>query len=106
MRDWDELSELEHSKYENFLDSALIFSGSSRAEYLALDLRTYRSDDDSYDIFLLCINHSSIFLVGRDFFQFALDFCLGSEALKRLSDYEVIHEKSLSNSPVREIVIP
>ena len=96
MRDWGELSELEHSDYENLLASAFILGGSSRAEYIIWDLRTYQSEDDSYDIFLLRIDEPSMHLIGRDFFQFIRDFCLGTEALRRLPENYWINPQEIS----------
>jgi hypothetical protein len=86
MRDWGDLSELDCLKYETLLTSAFVFGGTCRAEHFIWDLRTYRADDDSYDIYLLRIDDPSTYLVGRDFFRFVRNFCLGTEAFSKLPE--------------------
>lgn len=69
------------------LDSAFTFGGNDA--YTALwDLRTYGEIDQSYDIYwtLSSIYPGENYLVGRDFFEFVRDFCLGEKP------YEVLPE--------------
>ena len=74
------------SEYKKLLNSSLVFGGSSREESFLWDLRTYRDSDKSYDIYLTCIDYPEFFLVGRDFFEFIENFCLGTKAFEILPE--------------------
>jgi hypothetical protein len=61
----------------SLLGSAFVFGGSSRQEDLFWDLRTYSESDQSYDIYLARLGSVSPVLIGRNFFDFVHDICLG-----------------------------
>lgn len=71
---------------ESLLNSAFVFGGTSRAESFLWDLRTYNETDQSYDIYLARIDDSHVYLVGRDFYEFVRDFCLGMKAFEVLPE--------------------
>lgn len=84
---------------EELLDSAFVFGGDSVWGNLGFwDLRTYSESDQSYDIYWIGTDllDEDAYLVGRNFFDFVQDFCLGTEAYKVLPDLkqpesQVIH---------------
>ena len=87
------------------LDSAFVFGDDSGA-YIALwDLRTYSEVDQSYDIYWTnsdCFN-GDIYLVGRTFYEFVKDFCLGTRAFEILPESmhpipETIYQSFTSSS--------
>lgn len=68
------------------LDAAFVF-GSGDGDHVALwDLRTYSELDLSYDIYWMTTDDfdGHIYCVGRDFFEFVRDFCLGNKAYEIL----------------------
>lgn len=70
------------------LDSAFVFGDNASADVVFWDLRTYRESDKSYDIYLAnsdCFD-GEIHQVGREFYEFICDFCLG------MKSYEVLPE--------------
>lgn len=82
-REWDR-------GVKSILDSAFIFGGNSVWEYIAFwDLRTYQKSDRSYDIYWMSTSFSGseddeTFYIGRDFFEFVVDFCLGTKVFEIL----------------------
>ena len=76
------------SKIENLLDSAFVFGGSDTLLVLFWDLRTYSETDENYDIYLARgEDFDGVYLVGRDFTKFVLDFCLGTKSHEILPKY-------------------
>lgn len=68
------------------LDSAFIFGGAPDADILFWDLKSYSIDDKSYDILLTKGNflEGELYKVGRDFYEFVCNFCLGMKGWKIL----------------------
>lgn len=69
----------------DLVNSAFVFGG---YDYFTVfwDVRTYKHEDDSYDIYWAldeCFQ-GEIFRVGRDFPEFIQEFCLGSALLESL----------------------
>lgn len=86
------------SKIENILDSAFAFGGSDTLLVLFWDLRTYSETDKNYDIYLARgEDFDGVYLVGRDFTQFVLDFCLGTKSHEILP--ELMHPSLQSLQP-------
>jgi hypothetical protein len=60
------------------LESGYAFGGTDRADSFMWDLTTYSEGDRSYDIYWVPDEGvEEITLVGRDFFEFVNEFCLG-----------------------------
>jgi hypothetical protein len=70
--------------------SAFVFGDYATGEYLLLwDLRTYRQEDESYDIYWVSRDMPEIddpILIGRDFFEFVQDFCYGTKRFESLPE--------------------
>jgi hypothetical protein len=71
----------------DLLDSAFVFGGYDDSIVL-WDLRTYQEDDHSYDIYWALSEDfmGDIYKVGRSFFEFIRDFCLGEKAFEVLPE--------------------
>lgn len=70
----------ESSEIEELLNNAYLFGGAPGRISLIFDLRTYREQDRSYDIYAIgCEDPFSCYL-GRDFFEFVRDICMGDLA--------------------------
>jgi hypothetical protein len=70
------------------IDSAFIFDFTPGGDCLLWDLRTYSEEDESYDIYLVPGNEmEATYLIGRNFFEFVRDFCLGQKSHKVLPQY-------------------
>jgi hypothetical protein len=68
------------TEYIELLNSALIFADSNGEAVIFWDLRTYKSTDDSYDIYwysLDCPDAEIPIKLGRSFTDFICDFCYG-----------------------------
>lgn len=78
-RQWDR-------QIQTLLNSALMFGGDDRVNIALWDLRTYEESDKSYDIYWVKYDdfEDEIYRVGRIFFDFVHDFCLGRKSYKRL----------------------
>jgi hypothetical protein len=69
------------------LDSAFVFGGDYNLNIVFWDLRTYDSDR-SYDIYWAARYFDGhILKVGRGFYEFIKNFCLGSRSLELLPEY-------------------
>lgn len=68
------------------LDAAFIFGDDSGAHVALWDLRTYSESDLSYDIYWMASDEfdGNIYRIGRNFFEFVRDFCLGNKAYEIL----------------------
>lgn len=71
------------------LDSAFVFGDNSDSEVPMWDLRTYSQLDQSYDIYISRTEDFSgdIYKVGRDFYEFICEFCLGEKSYKVLPEW-------------------
>ena len=87
-----EFPEPQHGKKMNveslneLLNSAFVFGTNSICDIAFWDLRTYSDSDRNYDIYFANSDYfgGDIYLLGRDFYEFVRDFCLG------LKSYEVL----------------
>ena len=94
-------------KIENLLDSAFVFGGSDTLLVLFWDLRTY-SKDGNYDIYLARgEDFDGVYLVGRDFTEFVLDFCLGTKSHEILPEYMHPSLRSLQPTftPIPQLIV-
>ena len=91
-----EFPDPEHGKMMNveslkqLLNCAFVFGGNPMSDTVFWDLRTYSDSDKSYDIYLAnadCFD-GGIYLVGRDFYEFVRDFCLGLKSYKFLPAFK------------------
>jgi hypothetical protein len=79
---------LNMTSLKKLLDSALIFGDNSTEDVVFWDLRTYDQVDKNYDIYIAnsdCFD-GEVHKIGRDFYEFVRDFCLG------MKSYEVLPE--------------
>ena len=76
------------AEIQKTLDSAFFFADNSNAHLVFWDLRTYSESDRSYDIYITYLDcfEGEFYQIGRDFFEFVRDFCLG------MKSYEVLPE--------------
>jgi hypothetical protein len=77
-------------KYIELLKSALILAEFNGDRAIFWDLRTYQTDDDSYDIYWCSINCPDAevpILIGRDFNDFIQNFCYGKLAYELIPDF-------------------
>jgi hypothetical protein len=67
------------SNLQSLLENGFVFGDDFGANIAIWDLRTYSDLDKSYDIYWIDIDASDkdVYRVGRDFFEFVTDFCLG-----------------------------
>ncbi len=73
----DDLTMAKLEVIRHHLKSALIFGGNGKSQFCFWDLTTYKKLDDSCDIYLASWGSYDCCRVGRDFFTFVKDFCLG-----------------------------
>ena len=66
----------------DLLNNSFMFGDSTRSEIFLWDLRTYKSEDDSYDIHKIYLNSFSSDCVGRNFYEFVNNFCFSSDYLQ------------------------
>lgn len=74
----------------DLLDSAFIFGSEPSAISIFWDLRSYNKLDKSYDIYWVnsdCFS-GKIYKLGRDFYEFVCDFCLGTKSYEILPEEE------------------
>lgn len=79
--------DLWHKKCKEFnslLDRAYVFGSSCKQESYVWDLSTYGELDQSYNIYLISLGSPDIYLVGRDFYEFIRDYCLGNKVFELL----------------------
>ncbi|MEG4964018.1 MULTISPECIES: SMI1/KNR4 family protein [unclassified Microcoleus] len=73
-------SSLWSSEVKELLDNSYLFGGGCGLVACIFDLRTYREQDRSYDIYGVNCNHDFTCHLGRDFFEFVRDICIGERA--------------------------
>ncbi|MEG3936472.1 MULTISPECIES: WD40 domain-containing protein [unclassified Microcoleus] len=79
---------LDLESLNKLLSYAFVFGDNSCAEILFWNLESYSNLDNSCDIYLVRLDsfEGNLYQVGRNFFEFVCDFCLGTKA------YEVLPE--------------
>lgn len=85
----------EYSEYIKLLESSLIFGGSNGENIFLWDLRTYKSEDDSYDIYWysnISPDGDRPILIGRDFTDFICEFFYGQLPCSLISDFCINNE--------------
>jgi RNAse (barnase) inhibitor barstar len=67
------------NQLRNLLNNGFVFGNDFGANIAVWDLRTYSETDQSYDIYWIDIDSSdeNLHQIGRDFFEFVCNFCLG-----------------------------
>lgn len=83
---WPEHETSKAKELRGIFNSALLFGATPFEQELVWDLRTYSKTDKSYDIYLVKFDGPSAFKVGRNFYEFVCDFCLG------LKSHEILPE--------------
>lgn len=82
--------DLEYDKnLEELLNHSLGFGDDDGANMAIWDLRSYSELDESYDIYWIpndLLDDDTIYLIGRDFFEFVRDFCLGTKSAEIFPD--------------------
>ncbi len=76
------------SNFQSILANGFVFGDDFGANIAVWDLRTYSEIDESYDIYWIDIDASDDDLcrVGRDFFEFVTNFCIGQDAYHLLPE--------------------
>lgn len=85
------------------LDSSFVFGREPSANSIFWDLRTYNKSDNSYDIYWAnsdCFS-GDIYKIGRDFYKFVTEFCLGEESYKILPEKEWTPKETLAKTFTR-----
>jgi hypothetical protein len=74
------------SSFQSLLANSFVFGDDFGANIAVWDLRTYSVLDEGYDIYWIDIDASDeeLYRVGRNFFEFVNNFCLGQDALDLL----------------------
>jgi len=78
--------------YIQLLQSSFKFADDGIGAIIFWDLRTYSEVDDSYDIYWAgweIPESEDPVLIGRDFYEFVKEFCLGQKSYKVLPDPEI-----------------
>jgi hypothetical protein len=81
------------SKLQGLLENSYIFGdGSNKVEFV-FDLRTWSNIDQSYDIYGLNFSTCCFFQIGRDFFEFVRDCCIGEKIRREFPDLIYLGER-------------
>jgi hypothetical protein len=103
-RVWYPLEELEKNmnleSMADLLKGAFVFGEDCGAYIAIFDLRTYSESDCSCNIYWLKFPEfdGGIYCVGRDFFEFVCDFCLGTKSYEILPISICPHPSCLSHT--------
>jgi len=93
---------LEIESIRELLDAALVFGGSGSTDVVLWDLRTYSSEDKSYDIYMSRIeSFPGVCKVGRSFTEFVETFCLGVRPYDHFPDWTHPDPQALHRTFVR-----
>jgi hypothetical protein len=73
---------------KELIESSYMFGMGEYLTLLLWDLRTYSEIDDSYDIYILKDRNIDVLLcnLGRDFYTFVRDFCMGQNVTQDFAD--------------------
>ncbi|MEM8779341.1 MAG: hypothetical protein AAGF26_10820, partial [Cyanobacteria bacterium P01_G01_bin.49] len=87
----------------DLLDSAFVFGREPSANSIFWDLRSYNNKDKSYDIYWAnsdCFS-GEIYKLGRDFYEFITEFCLGTKSFEILPKEKWPLQESLQKTFTR-----
>ncbi|MGB3641854.1 MAG: SMI1/KNR4 family protein [Rivularia sp. (in: cyanobacteria)] len=70
---------------KKLLNSGLVFATNDKPQSFFWDLNSYSGDDESYDIYGMSYNGFVSCKLGRDFFRFVCDYCLGMKKYDDIS---------------------
>ena len=73
---------------EELINSSFVFGDNVVSDVFFWDLRTFRDSDKSYDIYMAnsdCCD-GDIYKIGRDFYDFIYNFCLGMKCFEILPE--------------------
>ncbi|MGB8689037.1 MAG: SMI1/KNR4 family protein [Microcoleus sp.] len=74
------------SEIKELLNNAYLFGGGGGLVAFIFDLRTYREEDRSCDIYGVDSSNNFICHLGRDFFEFIRDICIGDRAKEEVPE--------------------
>lgn len=74
------------NEIEELLKNAYLFGGAPGRVSLIFDLRSYREEDRSYDIYGVGCEETFSCYLGRDFFELVRDICIGDRAQKEFPE--------------------
>ena len=108
----DQLAELPNSRHGRIIDrealiklfnSAFVFGSEPSSISIFWDLRSYKEVDDSYDIYWASSDsfNGDIYKLGRDFYEFISEFCLGTKSYEILPEKEWRPQESLQRTFTR-----
>jgi hypothetical protein len=87
----------------SLLDCSFVFGSEPSANSIFWDLRSYNKLDKSYDIYWAnsdCFS-GDIYKIGRDFYEFITEFCLGEQSYEILPEKEWSSKKALQKTFTR-----
>lgn len=88
---------------QDLINSGFVFGREPSAISVFWDLRTYSKLDHNYDIYWAnsdCFS-GDIYKIGRDFYEFVTEFCLGEKHYKILPEHEWRPKESLQKTFTR-----
>ena len=80
--------DIEFDLIEELINSSFVFGDDAVSDVFFWDLRTFKSSDKSYDIYVAnsdCCD-GDIYKIGRDFYDFVYNFCLGMKCFEILPE--------------------
>jgi hypothetical protein len=84
--DYDEALRRNLERLKALVSHSLLFGANGDGSIFFWDLETYSSDDESYDIYVASFDDYSDYKIGRSFFNFVRDICLGDEEYSSLPE--------------------
>lgn len=73
-------------KFCPFINSSLKFASGQNNYHIYWDLTTYSDEDKNYDIYIGTWDNYDLIKIGRDFFTFVIDYCLGIKSFDFLPE--------------------
>ena len=87
----------------NLLNSAFVFGSEPGANSIFWDLKSYDEKDKSCDIYWAnsdCFD-GNIYKIGRDFYEFITEFCLGTKSYEILPEEEWVSQEDIQQNFTR-----
>lgn len=83
-QNWKETCQGWSNEAEQLLDKAYMFGSGGGDTIFVFDLRSYKKEDESYDIYGIGCEVAVICYLGRSFFKFISDYCIGDRDFPEL----------------------